>query len=347
MSSWRDALLLMLLALGVSAAGAQASAYPGIGRAATAKEVAAWDIDVRPDFKGLPPGSGSVAQGMMVWESKCASCHGVFGESNEFFSPIVGGTGPDDIRTGRVARLTDAGFPQRTTLMKLSQLSTLWDYIYRAMPWNEPKSLSHDEVYAVTAYILNLGGIVVDDFVLSNANAAQVQQRLPNRNGLHTDHGLWPGRTLGNGGLADVQAKACMRDCADAVPRIASSIPDFARDAHGNLADQNRLVGPQRGAHTLRTAVAAAPPAPLALAQQHSCTACHALDAKLIGPSFKDISARHGARTDAKDYLTGKIMRGGQGVWGNLPMPSQALSEADASAIAQWLAAGASPDNRR
>jgi cytochrome c551/c552 len=347
MSSWRDALLLMLLALGVSAAGAQASAYPGIGRAATAKEVAAWDIDVRPDFKGLPPGSGSVAQGMMVWESKCASCHGVFGESNEFFSPIVGGTGPDDIRTGRVARLTDAGFPQRTTLMKLSQLSTLWDYIYRAMPWNEPKSLSHDEVYAVTAYILNLGGIVVDDFVLSIANVAQVQQRLPNRNGLHTDHGLWPGRTLGNGGLADVQAKACMRDCADAVPRIASSIPDFARDAHGNLADQNRLVGPQRGAHTLRTAVAAAPPAPLALAQQHSCTACHALDAKLIGPSFKDISARHGARTDAKDYLTGKIMRGGQGVWGNLPMPSQALSEADASAIAQWLAAGASPDNRR
>jgi S-disulfanyl-L-cysteine oxidoreductase SoxD len=349
MSSWREAALLLLFALGATAAGAQS--YPGIGRAATAGELAAWDSDVRPDFKGLPAGSGSVAQGMVVWESRCASCHGVFGESNEFFSPIVGGTSADDIRSGRVARLSDSGFPQRTTLMKLSTLSTLWDYIHRAMPWNEPRSLSHDEVYAVTAYILHLGGIVADDFVLSQANAPQVQQRLPNRNGMHTDHGLWPGRSLGNGGGADVRAAACMQDCAEP-PRIVSSIPDFARDAHGNLADQNRLVGAQRGAQTLRTAGAAVPPGPseppaLALAQLHRCTACHALEARLIGPSFKDIAARHGARTDAKDYLTGKIMRGGQGVWGNLPMPSQALSEADASAIAHWLAAGASPDHRR
>jgi mono/diheme cytochrome c family protein len=74
-----------------------ATAFPGIGRAATPKEVAAWDIDVRPDFKGLPEGSGTVASGMEMWEAKCASCHGVFGESNEVFSPLIGGTTAEDI----------------------------------------------------------------------------------------------------------------------------------------------------------------------------------------------------------------------------------------------------------
>ena len=77
---------------GARGAPARRRAYPGIGRAATPKEVAAWDIDVRPDFKGLPTGSGSVAQGQDVWEAKCASCHGIFGESNEVFTPLVGGT---------------------------------------------------------------------------------------------------------------------------------------------------------------------------------------------------------------------------------------------------------------
>ena len=131
-----------------------------MGRNATGKEVLAWDIDVRPDFKGLPPGSGSVQKGMDVWEAKCASCHGVFGESNEVFSPLVGGTTAEDIRTGHVARLKDPAFPGRTTLMKVATVSTLWDYINRAMPWNAPKSLSTEEVYAVTAYLLNLGGVV-------------------------------------------------------------------------------------------------------------------------------------------------------------------------------------------
>src|SRR4249920_225177 len=68
------------------------SQFPGVGRAATPAEIAAWDIDVRADFKGLPPGSGSVAKGQAVWEAKCASCHGTFGESNEVFAPLVGGT---------------------------------------------------------------------------------------------------------------------------------------------------------------------------------------------------------------------------------------------------------------
>jgi mono/diheme cytochrome c family protein len=149
---------------------AQTLRAPGIGRPATPAEVAAWDIDVRADFKGLPKGSGSVAAGQDVWEAKCASCHGIFGESGEVFNPLVGGTTAADLQSGRTARLTDPSYPGRTTLMKLPTLSTLWDYIRRAMPWNAPKSLSNDEVYAVTAYMLNLGRIVADDFVLSDAN---------------------------------------------------------------------------------------------------------------------------------------------------------------------------------
>src|SRR6188768_3747333 len=141
--------------------------FPGIGRPATPAEIAAWDIDVRPDFKGLPPGSGSVAKGQEVWEAKCASCHGTFGESNEIFQPIAGGTTAEDIKNGRVKSLVTGG-EARTTLMKLSTVSTLWDYINRAMPWTAPKSLSADEVYAVVAYILNLGDIVPGDFVLSD-----------------------------------------------------------------------------------------------------------------------------------------------------------------------------------
>src|SRR5436853_3365611 len=82
-----------------------AAQFPGIGRPATPAEIAAWDIDVRPDFKGLPPGSGSVAKGQKVWDEKCASCHGTFGESNEVFTPLVGGTTAEDMKTGRVRSL--------------------------------------------------------------------------------------------------------------------------------------------------------------------------------------------------------------------------------------------------
>ncbi|MEO7242798.1 MAG: c-type cytochrome [Variovorax sp.] len=362
-----------------STTGPSATTYPGIGRAATSKEVAAWDIDVRPDFKGLPKGAGTVDQGLEVWESKCASCHGVFGESNEFFSPLVGGTTKEDIASGRASRLNDTSYPGRTTFMKLSSVSTLWDYIHRAMPWNAPKSLKVDEVYAATAYLLNMGGIVPNDFKLSDQNIADVQKLLPNRNGMTTEHGLWPGAAFGNQ-KPDVQAVACMNDCASDAPKIASFLPDFARDAHGNLAEQNRLVGAQLGADTTRpppasleagaaqrgmtvaasaasaaaTAIVAAKPASggdvsgaalsaaaMSLAQKNSCVACHGMDKKIIGPGFLDIAKKYAARADAVDYLAGKIKVGGAGVWGPVPMPAQNLAEADARTIAQWLAQGA------
>ena len=367
-SSHKASTLALVLALSaVGAVQAQVN-YPSVGRTATPKEVAAWNIDVRPDFKGLPPGSGSVAQGMAVWEGKCASCHGVFGESNQTFAPLVGGTTADDIRTGHVARLNDPAYPGRTTMMKVSTLSTLWDYINRAMPWAAPKSLKPDEVYAVTAYLLNLGGIVPDNLTLSDRNIAEVQKLLPNRNGVTTDHGLWPGAAaskggLGNGGKPDVRAVACMKDCASE-PKLASYLPDFARNQHGNLAEQNRSVGAQRGADTIKPPAANPAAARLALAapastvptaggtasasasaltQKYTCVACHGMENKIVGPGFREIAKKYGDRTDAVAYLSGKIRSGGSGQWGAIPMPAQALSDADALTIAQWLAAGAAP----
>jgi cytochrome c len=348
------ALLLVLSAAALAQPAPTAQAISGLGRPATPAEIAAWDIDVRADFKGLPKGAGSVAKGMEVWEAKCASCHGVFGESNEVFSPLVGGTTANDVRTGRVARLTDPGFPGRTTLMKVSTVSTLWDYINRAMPWNNPKTLTVEEVYAVTAYLLNLGGVVPDNFTLSDQNIAQVQQKLPNRLGKTTNHGMWPGRSMGNGGRPDVRAVACMSNCATE-PAVASFLPDHARNAHGNLAEQNRMVGAQHGADTTRppgVAPSAPPAAPAArpaaagpaeLFRKHSCNACHGVENKVVGPSLRDIAKKYGARADAAAYLTGRIVSGGSGVWGTIPMPAQALPAADAQALARWITEGAKP----
>jgi cytochrome c551/c552 len=356
MSSFRSALLALAALASTAGAGAQSIAITGIGRAATPQEIKAWDIDVRPDFKGLPAGSGTVAQGLDLWEAKCASCHGVFGESNQVFSPLVGGTTKDDVKSGRVARLLDAGYPGRTTLMKVATVSTLWDYIYRAMPWNAPKSLEPDEVYALTAYLLNLADVLPENFTLSRSNIAEVQKLMPNRNGMSIDHGKWPGKSMGNGGRPDVKATACMSHCATEAT-VASFLPDHARNAHGNLAEQNRAVGAQHGADTTRApgapvAVAAAPAAAAAtegnadvqaMARKHNCLTCHAIDNKVVGPALRDVAKKYAGQADAADYLARKIVGGGSGVWGTVPMPPQALAAPDAKALAQWIAGGAKP----
>lgn len=349
MFSSRDALFAMATLVCAAWVSAQtANPYTGIGRVATPKEVAAWDIDVRPDFKGLPVGAGSVNRGQDVWESKCASCHGIFGESNEVFTPLIGGTTAEDVKTGRVAKLLDPT-TGRTMLMKLATVSTLWDYINRAMPWNQPKSLSTEEVYAVTAFLLNLGGVIPEDYVLSDKNIAEVQARMPNRNGMTTQHAMWPGKEFNGRRQPDVRNTACMKNCATE-RSVASLLPDFARNAHGNLAEQNRGIGAQHGVDTSRpegqkgvasaATISSAPAvsATVALLQKNNCTACHAVDKKIVGPSFVDIAKKYAGKVE---YLTGKIKSGGSGVWGSIPMPAQSVTDADAKVIADWLAAGA------
>ena len=268
--------------------------------------------------------------------------------------------------------------PQRTTMMKLSTLSTLWDYINRAMPWNAPKSLSADDVYASTAYILYLSDVLPADFVLSEKNIRDVQARLPNRNGMTTAHSLWPGSEFGGKAAhlskPDAQGSACMTNCVQQVS-VVGSLPDHARDAHGNLAEQSRLVGPSRGAQTLdstnlKTAQngqnsasnlpsAQSIPAQVApekiatsvptlaqikpLLDKNACLACHGMSTKLVGPSLKDVAERYKTHNGAANLVAGKIKSGGQGGWGAIPMPAQALSVAEANQIAQWLMGGMPP----
>jgi cytochrome c len=353
----RTALVAALSAVAVGAVHAQTKPWHNMGRDATAAEVKAWDIDVRPDFKGLPKGAGSVSLGEQVWAAKCASCHGDFGESNEVFTPIVGGTTKKDIETGRVAGLVEGGpvsAPQKTTMMKVATVSTLWDYINRAMPWNNPKTLTPDEVFGTVAYILHLADVVPADFVLSDKNIAEVQKRMPNRNGMVFFEPMW--RVDGKG---DVNNVACMKDCA-VDPKVRSFLPDFARDAHGNIQQQNRVIGPVRGADTTQPppkalpAAGAAATAPAVVAQagaggdvkallaSNSCTACHGLKNKIVGPGFTEIAAKHKGKANLEAYLVAKIKEGGSGVWGAIPMPAQPqVSDAAAKTMARWIAAGA------
>lgn len=350
-----------VVALALAATGAIAfaqTAYSNIGRTATEKEIAAWDIDVRPDFKGLPKGSGSVSKGMIVWEGKCASCHGTFGESNEVFTPIVGGTTKEDMKTGHVAALTTNKQPQRTTMMKVATVSTLWDYINRAMPWTAPKSLTTEEVYAVTAYILNMAEVLPDDFVLSDKNIAEVQQLMPNRNGMTQKHGMWDVK-----GKPDVKSVACMKDCPVSSD-VRSTLPAPSRNAHGNIQEQNRPFGEVRGVDTTKPAsttpisavskdqklALAAPAKPatpakpdgLAIAKQYACVACHGVNNKIIGPGFNEIAAKYKGDAGATAGLAAKIKNGSSGTWGPIPMPAQAhVKDDDIKTLVAWILNGA------
>lgn len=352
--------ILAFMLATAGAAGFAQNLYPNIGRAATDREIAAWDIDVRADFKGLPQGSGTVAKGMQVWEGKCASCHGTFGESNEVFTPIVGGTTKEDVKAGRVAALSNNKQPQRTTLMKVATVSTLWDYIHRAMPWTAPKSLTTEEVYAVTAYILNMAEIVPDDFTLSDKNIAEVQKLMPNRNGMTQQHGMWDVK-----GKPDVKSVACMKDCGSDI-QVRSTLPAAARNGHGNIRQQNRSFGPVRGADTsapepngplsaaksARTIALAAPaaqpadapakPDGLSLAKQYACVACHGVSNKIVGPGFTEIAAKYKGDSAAQDALAGKVRNGTGGAWGPVPMPAQAhVKDEDIKALVGWILNGA------
>ena len=145
---------LALAVLGAASAFA-AERKLGIGRPATPAEIAGWDIDVRPDGQGLPPGKGSVKDGEQVYITKCAACHGEFGESAGRWPQVAGGAGSlksDD--------------PVKTVGSYFAHLSTVIDYVRRAMPFGDAQSLTDDELYSVVAYMLFLNDIVDETFVL-------------------------------------------------------------------------------------------------------------------------------------------------------------------------------------
>lgn len=161
-----------------------AGAPPTVGRPASAQEIAVADITVFPDGTGLPRGSGSARQGRAVYEARCAACHGVRGEGTPNFAPLAGGRG--SLGGERPLLTVGSYWPHATTL---------WDYTRRAMPYSQPGSLTVDEVYGVTAYVLHLSGIVAEDAVLDERSLPAVA--MPNRHGFVPDGRPRPGAQAG------------------------------------------------------------------------------------------------------------------------------------------------------
>ncbi len=159
---------------GKPAAQSVAAKKTGVGREAHPDEVKAWDTDVRPDGQGLPAGKGSVKDGEDLYQAQCAACHGEFGESAGRWPMVAGGRGS----------LKNTG-PEKTVGSFWPYASTAFDYIKRAMPYGNARSLSDDEVYAITAYVLYLNDVVKEDFVLSKDNFTSI--KLPNVEGFYED----------------------------------------------------------------------------------------------------------------------------------------------------------------
>ena len=164
----------------------------GLGKLATAEEVAGWDIDVRPDGKGAPVGVGTAALGEEIYAERCAACHGDFGEGIDRWPVLVGGQGT-----------LDSHDPVKTVGSYWPYASTIYDYVYRAMPFGEAQSLTHDETYSVVAYLLFMNDVIEEDLQLSNANIGSIN--MPNREGFRLPDPRPDGQP---------QGEPCMKNCS-------------------------------------------------------------------------------------------------------------------------------------
>lgn len=197
----KPAILLALVFAACAPAHGSDAAPPGhygYGRAPTPAEIEGWAIAVRPDGQGLPPGKGSVDEGAELYMEQCAACHGTFGEGEGRYPKLAGGS----LKGERPEPTVGSYWPYATTL---------WDYINRAMPFPAPRSLEPDQVYAITAYVLNLNNLVPNDFVADRNTLPKV--KMPNH-----DAFIWQDPR------PDTAASACMTNCVDpAKVRIEST----------------------------------------------------------------------------------------------------------------------------
>lgn len=142
---------------------------PNLGKRLTADEIAPWDINILPDGGGLPPGSGTPAQGARVFAQKCVACHGENGKGG-ISAALVGGE-----------PLTSISAAQKRIANYFPYSTTVFDFIRRAMPWQQPRSLTNDEVYALTAYIFALNKLIGEDDTMNAQTLYKV--RMPNHDG--------------------------------------------------------------------------------------------------------------------------------------------------------------------
>ena len=163
-------LFLIMISLFISFSSHAENRKYNIGKLATKIEVAGWDIDVRPDGVGAPKGSGNAIDGEEIYVNRCAACHGDFGEGVDRWPALVGGDGT-----------LASHDPEKTTGSYWPYASTIFDYVYRSMPFGEAQTLTHDETYKLVAYLLNMNEIIDEDFVLSEKNIGKI--KMPNASG--------------------------------------------------------------------------------------------------------------------------------------------------------------------
>ena len=267
----------------------------GLGRVATENELKAWDIDIRPDGAGLPAGSGSVLSGEETYTENCASCHGDFGEGIDRWPELAGGF--DTL---------DSEDPVKTIGSYWPYLSTVWDYVHRAMPFGNAQSLTDNDVYSITAYILYLNDLVEEDFELSNKNFSSIS--LPNENNFFHDNR----NTLENKQFV----KRCMQNCK---PDVKITKRAVVLNVTPNTKIETEQSVP-RGEIQEETANLN-----LQLVKDgekvfKKCKACHKIGAKAkhgTGPHLNNIYGRiAGSLNDYKKYSKNIINAGNNGlIW--------------------------------
>ena len=225
----------------------------GLGRSALPAEIAAWDIDVLPDGRGLPEGRGDVLTGEEVFAEHCASCHGDFAEGVDNWPVLAGG----------FDTLADKD-PVKTVGSYWPYLSTVWDYVHRSMPFGAAQTMEDDDVYAIVAYILYSNDMVDEDFELSHENFADVQ--MYNADGFvlddrdATEYPKW-------------RSEPCMENCKDGVEiTMRASVLDVTQEEESDVAELTPAV-----AAPSEDAAAAVDPALIAAGEKafKKCVACH------------------------------------------------------------------------
>ncbi len=262
----------------------------GLGRVALPEEITAWDVDVRPDGRGLPEGRGDVLWGEEVFADKCASCHGDFAEGVDNWPVLAGG----------FDTLADKD-PVKTVGSYWPYLSTVWDYVHRSMPFGAAQTLTDDEVYGIVAYILYSNDLVDEDFELSHENFAAFSMH--NGEGFVIDdraeaeYAMW-------------SAEPCMENCKDSVEiTMRASVLDVTPDEEGasDAAETTPTAEPTAEPAAVATAVAALDPELVKSGEKvfKKCKACHQVGdgaKNRSGPQLNGIFGRAFAAADGFKY---------------------------------------------
>ncbi len=256
----------------------------GLGREALPEEIAAWDIDIRPDGQGLPVGSGDVWTGEELYVIHCSACHGDFGEAVGRWPVLSGGFGT-----------LDGEDPVKTVGSYWPYLSTVWDYVHRAMPYGSAQSLSDNDVYAITAYLLYLNNVVDDDFELSNENFAEVE--LPNEGSFFMDN-------RDTVEIPEFSEEPCMTDCAETIEitmraAVLDVTPETAEDDTVEEAAVTEEAAPEAPAGPDPELVAAGETV------FRACAACHEIGEgarNRVGPQLNGIYGNDVAAVEGFRY---------------------------------------------